>query len=181
MAAAGQPLGCLVEVSNFGAAPVDGVRVTLAVDGGPPVDETMLDHLNPGQARTVRLGVRFPKAGYLHADSGDPGGPPARRMTSALWPSTSLTAWMWGWSKVASAATKQDRDAFFLVNALVPTCCPPGGRTIISRRRVMQPAWLQEALPWSRYRIIFLSNVGVITPNAALKTCKSTFVRAAAS
>ena len=164
VAAAGQPLGCLVEVSNFGASLADAVRVTLAVDSGPPVDEMMLDHLNPGQVRTVRLGTRFPKAGFYTLTAAIPADrlPMDNQHALAVHVIDRLDVAI---VEGGTATAKQDRDAFFLANALVPV--PPARRTdYYLKTETKLPEWLQDAT-LDRYRIVFLSNVGTITPNAA--------------
>lgn len=61
---AGQPFRVLVEVTNFGSAPVDGVRVTLAVDGDAPSADAVIDRLAPGGSRFVPLLVRLPASGF---------------------------------------------------------------------------------------------------------------------
>ena len=163
VAASGQPFGCLVEVSNYGASVAAGVRVTLAVDGGPPVDETMLDHLDPGQTRTVRLNVRFPKAGFYTLTATIPADrlPVDNQRSLAVHVIDRLDVAV---VEGGSAAAAQDRDAFFLVNALVPVL-PARRAGYYLKTETVQPAWLQEAA-LDHYGLVFLSNVGTLAPNA---------------
>lgn len=61
---AGQPLRVLAEVSNTGAAPVDGVRLTLAVNDENPSADAVVSNLAPGGVRHVPLLARLPGTGF---------------------------------------------------------------------------------------------------------------------
>ncbi|MBL9126680.1 MAG: VWA domain-containing protein, partial [Verrucomicrobiales bacterium] len=65
---ASQPVRFDAEIANRGAAAVRQVRATLHVDEGPPVDESVLDVLAPGEVRRVTLFGRMPSEGF-HAVS----------------------------------------------------------------------------------------------------------------
>jgi hypothetical protein len=59
-----EPLRLQAEVVNRGRQAVSAVRVTLHLDGGPAVDEAVLDSLAPGEARSVTFFTRLPEAGW---------------------------------------------------------------------------------------------------------------------
>lgn len=63
-ASAKDPMRFLVEVTNHGALPVRQVRVTLHLDGGPAVDESVLDVLAAGESRRVPFFARFRDEGF---------------------------------------------------------------------------------------------------------------------
>ncbi len=162
--AAGQSFGCLVEVSNFSAAAATGVRVTLSVDDGPSVDETMLDRIEPGQARTARLNVRLPKSGFYVLNAAIPADRfPAddRRAQAVHVVERADMAIVEG----GTATSTQDRDAFFLANALAPVS-PSRRADYYLKVDAVQPPWLQTA-ELARNRIIFLSDVAAPGPAAS--------------
>ncbi len=59
-----EPLRFEAEVVNAGGQPVRQVRVTLHLDGGAPVDESVLDALAPGETRRVTFFAKFPDEGF---------------------------------------------------------------------------------------------------------------------
>lgn len=59
-----EPLRLQAEVVNRGRQAVSAVRVTLHLEGGPAVDEAVLDSLAPGEARSVTFFTRLPEAGW---------------------------------------------------------------------------------------------------------------------
>lgn len=61
---AGQPVRCAVEVANWGASSVQGLRVTLAWDAEPPSAEGLLERIPPGQIRSLQLLMRPASPGY---------------------------------------------------------------------------------------------------------------------
>jgi hypothetical protein len=75
---AGQVVRFDAEVANHGAGRVRQVRATLQINDGPPVDEMVLDQLEPGEVRRVTLYGRMPGEGF-HAVTV---GLPADRMPS---------------------------------------------------------------------------------------------------
>jgi hypothetical protein len=67
------PMRFLVEVTNHGALPVRQVRVTLHLDGGPAVDESVLDVLAAGESRRVTFFARFSDEGFHSVTARLPG------------------------------------------------------------------------------------------------------------
>ncbi|MDF3056308.1 MAG: hypothetical protein K0R17_523 [Rariglobus sp.] len=61
---AGQPLRVLVEVTNTGEIPADGVRLAIAVDDDAPSADAVISNLAPGGTRYVPLLVRLPGTGF---------------------------------------------------------------------------------------------------------------------
>lgn len=165
--AADQATGFLIEVSNFGAVPAEGVRVTLSVDDGPPVDEAVIDVIGLGESRTLRLNARFPSPGSYTLRAAIP----ADRMPSdneravAVRVIDRITmAIVEGGS---TDAKNDSRDAFFLANALTPV--PPARRAdYYLQVEAVAPSWLQTA-DLSNQAAIFLSNVPKLGPAAAEK------------
>ncbi|MBV8781846.1 MAG: BatA domain-containing protein [Phycisphaerae bacterium] len=51
-------------IQNTGASDVKDVRVTLRIDGGEPIDETIISSLSAGESQTVSLFARFSSEGY---------------------------------------------------------------------------------------------------------------------
>ena len=167
--AVGQLFGCLVEISNWGTAPVNGVRVTLSLDGGAPSDEAVIERIDSGQSRSVRLNVRFSDAGYHTLGASIP---PDRMPADN---ERALALQVVDQVRVAvvegtAAAQKQDRDGFFLTNALMPV--PESRRADYFLKAQAHPlAWLDDA-DLSREEIIFLSNVGKLSPAVSEKLKK---------
>lgn len=159
--AAGQVVTCQVEVTNHSAAPVTGVRVTLSMDDGPPIDETMLERIEPGQARAVRLNARFPKAGFYVLNAAIP----ADRLPADDHRAVAVHVLDHREAVIVEggpAVNPQDRDAFFLANALVPV--PPARRAgYYLSALAVQPSWLSTA-DLTRYPLIFLADVPTPEP-----------------
>ncbi|MBE7213217.1 MAG: BatA domain-containing protein, partial [Gluconacetobacter diazotrophicus] len=167
--AAGQLVGCQVQVSNHSAAPAAGVRVTLSVDNGPPVDETTVERIEPGQSRAVRLSARFPKAGFYVLNAAIPPDRfPAddqRALAVHVLERREITVVEGG-----AAATPQERDAFFLANALVPV--PPARRAdYYLKVAAVQPSWLATA-DLARSPLILLADVAAPDPATSQKLLK---------
>lgn len=59
-----EPLRFEAEIVNGGTQPVRQVRVTLHLDGGAAVDESVLDTLAPGESRRATFFARFPDEGF---------------------------------------------------------------------------------------------------------------------
>ncbi|MEI6491023.1 MAG: VWA domain-containing protein [Verrucomicrobiota bacterium] len=155
--AAGRMTGFLVEVSNFGSSSVSRVRVTLSVDDGPPVDEAVLDTLDAGNSRTIRLNARFPAAGFYTLRAAIPPDrmPADNERSLAVRVTDRLNiAIVEG---RANARTKDRRDAFFLANALVPVQ-PSQREEYYLKIEAVPLSWLQTA-DLSREGIVFLSSV----------------------
>ncbi len=161
--AAGRLSGFLVEVSNFGTVPISGVRVTLAVDDGPPVDETVLGTVEPGKSQVVRLNARFAKPGFYTLRAAIP----ADRMPVDN--ERSVAVQVIEHMNVAviegGSAAKDKRDGFFLVNGLAPVS-PARRAEYYLKIETAPPAWLQTA-DLSRQEILFLANVAKLDPAAS--------------
>jgi hypothetical protein len=63
-ASSGEPLRFRVEVANRGASVAKQVRATLHLDGGPVVDEALIESLAPGESRRLTFFARLPSPGY---------------------------------------------------------------------------------------------------------------------
>ncbi len=63
-ASAGEPIRFHAEISNRGSTPVRQVRATLHVDGGPAVDEALMDTLAAGETRRLTFFGRLPNPGF---------------------------------------------------------------------------------------------------------------------
>lgn len=163
--AAGRLAGFLVEVSNFGSSPATGVRVTLAVDDGPPVDETVLDTVEPGKSKIVRLNARLAAPGYYTLRAAIPADrmPVDNERAVAVHVIEHMNVAVVEGG--AAGRTKDSRDAFFLVNGLAPV--PPARRAdYYLKIEAVPPAWLQTA-DLGRQEIIFLANVPKLDPTAS--------------
>ena len=117
--AANQPCRFKVEVGNYGAKPVDGVRVTLAVDGQAPSDETVIPHIESGAIRAADLLVRFPTPGdhfVTAAIASDRLAIDNQRAVAVQVVGRQRALVFEG----GNAAAAEDRDGFFLANALAP-------------------------------------------------------------
>lgn len=162
--AAGRLAGFLVEVSNFGTTPANGVRVTLAIDDAAPVDETLLDDIEPGKSKIVRLNAKFAEPGYYTLRAAIPADrmPVDNERAVAVHVIEHMNV-----AVVEGSASKgrDNRDAFFLVNGLAPV--PPSRRAdyYLKIEAVPQP-WLQSS-DLSRQDAIFLANPGKLDAAAA--------------
>ena len=167
--AAGQLVGCQAEISNYSVAPAAGVRVTLSVDDGPPVDEAMIERIEPGQARAVRLNVRFPKTGFYVLNAAIP----SDRFPADDQRAVAVHVLERGDAAIVeggAATNPQDRDAFFLANALVPV--PPVRRAdYYLKVTAVQPSWLATA-DLARYPLVFLADVAAPDPATGQKLLK---------
>lgn len=164
--ATGQLSRFLVEVSNFGTAPASGVRVTLAVDDGAPVDEVMLDTVEPGKSQIVRLNARFPKPGYYTLRAAIPADrmPVDNERAVAVNVIDHLNVAV---VEGSAPRSKENRDGYFLANALVPVA-PSRRADYYLKVEAVAPAWLQAA-DLSRQAMIFLTNVPKLDAAAAGK------------
>ncbi len=162
--AAGQLSGFLVEVSNFGTAPATGVRVTLAVDDSPPVDEAMLDTVEPGKSRVIRLKSRFAKPGYYTLRAAIPADrmPVDNERAVAVHVIDQMNVAI---VEGTAARTKENRDAYFLANALAPVPLSRRAEYYLKIETVT-PSWLQTA-NLARQGMIFLTNVPELDATAA--------------
>ncbi|MBL9138427.1 MAG: BatA domain-containing protein [Verrucomicrobiales bacterium] len=63
-ASSSEPLRLRVEVANRGASTARQVRATLHLNGGPVVDEALIDALAPGEVRRLTFFARLPAPGF---------------------------------------------------------------------------------------------------------------------
>lgn len=163
--AAGRMTGFLIGVSNLGSTGAARVRVTLAVDDGPPVDEAVLETLEPGSTEILRLNARFPVAGFYTVRASSP---PDRMPADN---DRALAVRMIDRKNVAIVEgrapdrAKGTRDAFFLANALVPVQASQRDGYYL-KTKIVPAAWLQAA-DLASQRIVFLSNVPKLPADAS--------------
>ena len=163
MIAAGQPVGCLVTVSNFSKSPATSTRVTLTADDGPPIDAAVIDQIEPGKSRAVQLNARFDKPGYytLTAAIGSDRFPADNKRSLAIRVIDHL------FTTIVDGdgdAALQDRAGFFLANALIPIS-PSRGENYYLKAETITPGALAAA-DLSRKNIIFLCDVARLDPAA---------------
>ncbi|MFN0069356.1 MAG: BatA domain-containing protein [Limisphaerales bacterium] len=123
LAATNEPLRVAAEVRNFGGLPRAGVRLTLHVDDGPPVDEAVIETLEPGQSRRLALFTRLREAEphALTARIAPDRLPADDARTLAVLPVGRLRV-----LAVAGPAADGRDPLFFVLNALQPV--PPAAR-----------------------------------------------------
>ncbi|MEO5715299.1 MAG: BatA domain-containing protein, partial [Luteolibacter sp.] len=162
--AAGQLSGFLVEVSNFGTTPASGVRVTLSVDDGAPVDEAMLDTVEPGKSRIIRLNSRFAKPGYYTLRAAIPADrmPVDNERAVAVHVIDQMNVAI---VEGTAGRAKESRDAYFLANALAPVS-PSRRADYYLKIEPVAPVWLQTA-DLARQELVFLTNVPKLDAAAA--------------
>lgn len=163
--AAGQLTGFLVDVSNFGTAPAKGLRVTMSVDDGAPVDETVIDSIEPGKTTTVRLNARFAKPGYYTLKAAIPADrmPVDNERAVAVHVIDHMNVTI---VEAAPSGKKNERrDGFFLANALVPVS-PARRADYYLKAESVPPSWLSTA-DLTHQEIIFLADVPKLDVAAA--------------
>lgn len=164
--AANQPFACFVEVFNFSESPATDVRVTVAVDDDPPSDEKVIPLIEPGKSGVVRLGARFSSPGFhtLKAVIGPDRLPADNQRAIALQVVDEVRMTI---VEGTRHDRPQDREGFFLANALVPV--DPARRADYYLKVQSQPtSWIEEAV-LDREAVLFLANVGRLTPSASKK------------
>ncbi len=169
MLAAGQPVGCVVEVSNFGSTPATATHITLTADDGPPIDETVIDRIESGKSRAVQLNARFDKPGFytLTAAIGSDRLPADNKRSLGIRVIDHLFTTI---VEGDPEAAPPDRVGFFLANALVPIS-PSRRASYYLKTEMVAPAALASA-DLTRNNIVFLCDVGRLDP-AATKNLQS--------
>lgn len=112
--AANQPVRCSIEIKNFSTTPATNIRVTLAVNTGEPIDESLISRIEPGGSATVELFASFRDPGYHTVTASIPADALAADNRRAL--AVSVV-------KQLSAVVIENAsraDSFFLTNALAP-------------------------------------------------------------
>jgi len=167
--ATGQLFGCVAEVSNFSSAAATGVRVTLSLNEEAPCDEAFIERIEPGGRAAVRLNVRFAQAGFQTIRAAIPPDrfPVDNQRAVAVRVVDQMRATI---VEGTEAKSKQDRDGFFLANALAPV---PQARRADYYLKVdaAPPSWIDGA-DLTRLELIALCNVRDLTPAQARKLQK---------
>ncbi len=164
VAAVNQPLRCAVTVSNWGRSAVQSIPVKLAADGAPPEDEGMIDRIEPGASKIITLVARFRDPGYHSLTASIPGD----RLPADNQRSTALLVLDQISTLVVEGATRPDfaaRDGFFLGHALVPVSPDQAAQYYV--KVATGQANELESSTINQYELIFLSNVGQVTPRGA--------------
>ena len=164
--AANQPFGCLVEVFNFSESPATDVRVTVAVDNDPPSDEKVIPLIEAGKSGVVRLGVRFSSPGFhtLTASIAPDRLPADNQRSLALQVVDEVRMTI---VEGTQHDRPQDREGFFLANALVPVD-PARRAEYYLKVQSQPPSWIEDAT-LDREAVIFLADVSRLTPTASKK------------
>ena len=114
-----QPCRFQVEVANYGANPVENVKVTLAIGKGPPVGDVTIARIEPGASQAAGIVVSFPDPGPQAITASIP--PDAfaadNKRTAALDVVSQMNVLV---AEENPSAPALDRDGFFVANALVP-------------------------------------------------------------
>ncbi|MDR2863580.1 MAG: BatA domain-containing protein [Puniceicoccales bacterium] len=162
-AAAGQPLRCIIEVTNHGKTIAEKISVRIAVDDEAPQDETLLPRIEPGETKAVNLFVRIRRAGYHTLRATIPGDrlPADNQRAIALRVVEQLKTLVIDGSPAANPAA---RDGFFLRHALVPV--PPGQAAHYYLKTALGTPGMLGSASLHQYQAIFLANVASL-PRAA--------------
>ncbi len=143
---------------------MQNVPVKLAADNAPPQDEGMIDRIDPGASKIITLVARFRDSGYHSLTASIPGD----RLPTDNQRSTALLVLDQISTLVVEGTTNPDpaaRDGFFLSHALVPVS-PDQADQYYVKVATVQPNEL-ESSTINQYQLIFLSNVGQLTPRGA--------------
>ena len=157
--AVNQPCRFQVEIGNYGAQPVEGVRVTVAVDGLPPSDEALIPRIEAGATQTAGLLVRFSDAGDHAVTAAIPADRLAadNQRTVAVHIANRLNALV---LEGGNAPAPMDRDGFFLANALVPYAREQAEHAYLSV--TLGPASGLSAAALAANDLVCLCNPGVL-------------------
>jgi hypothetical protein len=130
--------------------------MTLTAGDGPPVDETLIDRIDPGKSRAVRLNARFEKPGYytLTAAIGSDRFPADNQRSLAIRVIDHIFATIVEGDGNAAPA---DRAGFFLANALAPIS-PSRRENYYLKTETVAPSSLAGA-DLSRKQVVFLCDV----------------------
>jgi hypothetical protein len=158
--AAKQPYRIQVEVGNYGAQPVQGMRVSLALDADPPLSETVLPPIAPGGTQAVNLIVSFPDAGPHIVTATIPSDAFAADNQRVL--AVDVVRRM-GVLLVEGGVAEStlDRDSFFIANALLPFPHEQALRSYMELKFATLEQVDTSALTGTE--VVFLSNPGVIS------------------
>lgn len=162
--AANLPCRFRIDIQNFGSKPAESVRLTLAADGEPPSDETLIPRIDPGTTQSISLFMRFSKAGFHTVSAVIPPDrlPVDNQRTLALQVVDRMRALLVEGNPQAQAV---DRDSYFLANALAPISSDRQAQYYLDL--AVLPAPSLEKTPLAAYDVVFLCNPGSISPGAA--------------
>jgi len=167
--AAGRPCRFRVDVANYGAQPVSGLRVTLSSDGQPPSDEALIQQIAPGATESVHLFARLDSSGF-HAVTASI--PPDRLAIDNERAGAVQAADRIGVLIVENSTQVPpgDRDGFFLANALAPVSGDQLKQYYLNVASVPFSGLAKASL--SSYDAVFLCNPGSLSDSlvASLKT-----------
>ncbi len=114
-----QPCRFHVEVANYGAKPVENLKVTLTIGSGAPVGDATIARIEPGGTQAASILVSFPDPGPQAVIASIP--PDAfaadNKRTAALDVVSQMNVLV---AEENPSAPALDRDGFFVANALVP-------------------------------------------------------------
>jgi len=161
--AANLPCRFRIDVQNFGAKPAEGVRLTLAADGEPPSDETLIPKIEPGATQTVSLFLRFSTAGFHTVSAVIPPDrlPVDNQRTLALQVIDRMRVLL---VEGTPQAQPVDRDSYFLSNALEPISADKQSQYYLDLATL--PVSSLEKASLASYDVVFLCNPGDISPGA---------------
>lgn len=162
--AANLPCRFRIDVQNFGSKPVESVRLTLAADGEPPSDETLIPRIDPGTTQSISLFLRFSQAGFHTVSAVIPPDrlPVDNQRTLALQVVDRMRVLLVEGSPQAQPV---DRDSYFLSNALAPISADKQSQYYMDL--AIQPVTALEKPALANYDVVFLCNPGAISPGAA--------------
>ena len=114
-----QPCRFHVEVANYGSSAVEGVRVTLSIDGGPPAGDVVIPRIEAGATQAAGIIISFPDAGprSVTASIAPDAFAADNRRTAAVDVVSQMNVLLGEGNHEGPAI---DRDGFFIANALVP-------------------------------------------------------------
>lgn len=162
--AAKQPCRIHVEVGNYGVKPAEGVRISLAIDGGSPVSETVIPSIAPGATQAVDMVINFPAPGPRTVTATIPPDALAadNQRTTAMDVVSQMNVLI---AEGSEADNNLDRDGYFLANALVPFSRDRAAQYYLGLKFVRANQLNASALAGSE--AVFLSNPANISVDTA--------------
>ncbi len=166
--AARQPCRFHIEVGNYGANPIENLKVTLAIDGGTPAGDATIARIEPGTKQAASITISLPDAGPHSVVASIP--PDAfaadNKRTAAIDVVSQMNVLIVSENSDGPAI---ERDGFFVANALVPLSRDQAASHYLA------PIYTSIAeLPGelanknnTATQAIFLCNPGVISPAVA--------------
>lgn len=114
-----QPCRFHIEVANYGANPVENLKVTLAIDGGAPAGDVTISRIEPGSTQAAAILISFPDPGPHSVVAAIPPDVFAtdNKRSAAIDVVSQMNVLIVGEN---NGGPPIDRDGFFVANALVP-------------------------------------------------------------